>query len=251
MKTLKLGGHTVKIYDDIETLPIVRFHRYNKMLLLDAGIGSDMVAVANHIERAKLYLRDRDENALTELDNLMQSVMMIHGGLSPRHLSFACLVAEVDGHPTDDISDDGLKATLSLIGNTPTNELEAESLSVKKKIDIELTAYFPGKFDTPAIKEHADNVKRLARMMLDTIGGENRTEEMQSLQDRMRKDCKPPNFRGAQNAEIQHDRNFENMCLILSQELHANPKRMTVMEYYNAAEFIERQANQRKKLYRK
>ena len=42
MKELKLAGHKVRLYDSIEELPICRFHAYNRMLLIDAGIGSDI-----------------------------------------------------------------------------------------------------------------------------------------------------------------------------------------------------------------
>ena len=42
MKKVKLGGHKVEIYDSIDELPMVRFHKYSKMLMVDAGVGSDI-----------------------------------------------------------------------------------------------------------------------------------------------------------------------------------------------------------------
>ena len=41
MKTTKIGERAVVLYDSIDELPILRFHAYNKMLLIDAGVGSD------------------------------------------------------------------------------------------------------------------------------------------------------------------------------------------------------------------
>ena len=37
------------------------------------------------------------------------------------------------------------------------------------------------------------------------------------------------------------------MCLVISRELHADAKRMTVLEYYNAFEFVKDMNKQNKK----
>ena len=55
MKTVKIGERTVEIYDAIDELPMLRFHKYNKMLLVDAGIGSDLQDFDTHIEKAIRY----------------------------------------------------------------------------------------------------------------------------------------------------------------------------------------------------
>ena len=57
MKTVKIGERTVEIYDAIDELPMLRFHKYNKMLLVDAGIGSDLQDFDTHIEKAIRYAR--------------------------------------------------------------------------------------------------------------------------------------------------------------------------------------------------
>ena len=54
MKTVKIGERTVEIYDEIDKLPMLRFHKYNKMLLVDAGIGSDLQDFDTHIEKLSL-----------------------------------------------------------------------------------------------------------------------------------------------------------------------------------------------------
>ena len=58
MVTVKIGKHTVEMYDTIEELPIVRFHKYQKLLLIDAGIGADIVAFDQRIEKTRRYLMD-------------------------------------------------------------------------------------------------------------------------------------------------------------------------------------------------
>ena len=59
MKTVKIGERTVEIYDAIDELPMLRFHKYNKMLLVDAGIGSDLQDFDTHIEKAIRYARSK------------------------------------------------------------------------------------------------------------------------------------------------------------------------------------------------
>ena len=100
MKTVKIGERTVEIYDAIDELPMLRFHKYNKMLLVDAGIGSDLQDFDTHIEKAIRYARSKTpELAAIELDNMRQNVYFIQTGISPKHLAFAVLVKSIDGEP--------------------------------------------------------------------------------------------------------------------------------------------------------
>ena len=134
MKEVKLNGHNVRIYDSIDDLPMVRFHRYNRMLLVDAGIGSEIGDFDNHIERVVRYIRKgENENAAKELDNLRQNVFMIMSGQSVKDLSFACLVESIDGVKCDDLSPEGLQKVLHMLGGATRKELADTYQPVKKK----------------------------------------------------------------------------------------------------------------------
>ena len=50
---------------------------------------------------------------------------------------------------------------------------------------------------------------------------------------------------------MQYDKQFENMCLIISKELNANAKQMTVLEYYNAFEFVKDMQKQKQQKSKK
>ena len=124
MKNVELNGHKVQVYDSIDDLPMVRFHRYNKMLLVDAGVGAEMSDFDAHIERAVRYFRKGDnDNGAKELDNLRQCVYLIITEQGIRDLSFACLVKSIDGEPCDDLSEDGLKKVLHTLGGATRKEL--------------------------------------------------------------------------------------------------------------------------------
>lgn len=239
----KIGKHTVEIYDTIEALPVLRFHKYNKMLLIDAGVGSDLSDFDNHIEKAIRFCRTKQTDlAEKELDNMRQNVYFIQSGISPKHLAFCVLVKSVDGVEKNDLSDDGLKSLLDMFADVPNAELTAQLEAVKKKIDDELLLYFPRLFDDASIKEYFDELKQRTLVMLDAII-EGETDDRRAEIDRITAALltynKPQSFSGSDSMEIQYDRQFENMCLMLSQHLHVDPKRYTVMEYYNAFEYIK------------
>ena len=52
MKREVINNHIVILYDSIDELPIIRFHKYNKYMLIDSGIGSDLNDINVHIDRA-------------------------------------------------------------------------------------------------------------------------------------------------------------------------------------------------------
>ena len=134
MKEVELNGHKVRLYDSIDDLPIVRFHKYNRMLLVDAGIGAEIGDLDNHLERVVRYIRKGDnENATKELENMRQNVYMVMTEQNTKHLSFACLVDSIDGVQQTDLSPDGLAKVIELLSGAPRGEIDKILASVKKK----------------------------------------------------------------------------------------------------------------------
>ena len=85
MRKAVLGGKAVEIYDSIEELPIRRFHVYNKMLLVDAGIGSDLADFDRHIEKTMRLIQGKNpQMALVELRNMRTNVYFVQQNLSPK-----------------------------------------------------------------------------------------------------------------------------------------------------------------------
>lgn len=247
MKTIKIGTMNVELFDAIEELPIARFHKFNKMILVDSGIGSDLSDFDNHIERAIRFCKVNPEATATELQNLRQNVYFIQSGISPKMMAFCVLVKSTDGEPFDDISDDSLKALQKRFEDMPINQLTAHLEAVKKKIDDELHLYFPGQFDDAAVKEYYDQLRRRTLLMLGSIisgDTEDKRKEIDAITMALITYTKPMEFQGNKSIEISYDKQFEEMCLILSQNLHVNPKTFTVLEYYNAFEFLKKQLRQ-------
>lgn len=254
MRTTNIGGMKVELYDSIDELPMLRFHKYNKMLLIDAGIGSNLSDFDSHIEKIMRYLKTKNpELAAIELDNLRQNVYFIQSNVSPQHLAFAVLVRSIDGVPCNDLSDSGLQEVVDKLGTVPIGEMAAQISAAKKKLDDELHNYFPNLYDDAAVKEYYDELRRRTLIMLDAIidgDTEDRRKEIDEITTSLLLYNRPQSFNGYNNAEIQYDKQFENMCLLISQHLHVDPKRYTVLEYYNAFEYIKKMlksANSKKK----
>lgn len=104
MKTTTLNGKKVVLYDSIDEMPIANFQKYNKYLLIDAGIGSTVDDVDGHIVKIAKFIKSGDQKkAMQELQNLRQNLYMISENISPKFMSFASLVKSVDGREVDNL----------------------------------------------------------------------------------------------------------------------------------------------------
>lgn len=251
MRKENLAGKVIEMYDSIDDLPIARFHKYNKMLLVDAGIGSDIADFDRHIEKAIIYNRtNKPEELAKELENMRQNVYFVQSNISPRFMAFAVLIKSINGRAFYDLSDDGLQAVLAEIADAPNKQVTALLEAVKKKIDEELRLYFPRLFDSANLKEYFDKLRRRTLVVLDTLvngATESATDEIRDITDELMTYFAPETFAGANSAEVKFDRQFENMCLVLSKNLNVRAKEYTVLEYYNAFEYLQEEGKKAKR----
>lgn len=134
MKTVKMGGKEVKLYDSIDEMPVTNFQKYNKYLLIDSGVGSDVDDIDGHITKlARLITADEKAKALQELQNMRQNIYMVNSMVSPRHMAFAALIHSVDGEKVDDLSDDGLKDLLERLRGAKRSQMVELLEGLKKK----------------------------------------------------------------------------------------------------------------------
>ena len=256
MVTVTIGKHTVEMYDTIDELPIVRFHKYQKLLLIDAGIGSTIEAFDQRIEKTRRFLMDgKPDKAGQELENLRQSVFMIQNGLNTQHQAFAALVTKVDNKPFPEPTDKAMEEIMTLLADAPNKDVTAHLEAVKKKIDGELMLYFPAMFENSDIKEYYDILKKRTLAILDGIvkGQKNplKTKAVEKLTTMLITYTNPKMFSGPESVEIQFDRQFENLCLVLSEQLHVKPKEYSVLEFYNAFDFVRERAKEAQKMANK
>ena len=249
MKKMKLGEHSVVMFDSIEELPIVRFQKYNKMLMLDAGLGSDLTALDAHLARVGEFIKAGEtDNAAREIDNLRQTLFNVQNGLTPHFMSLIPLMAEVDGEPLTDLSDENIQRVYDTLKDVTMKAYEGAASEVKKKIEEELKAYFNQGGESAASKEYYELMRRRALLMLDEISdGRDRSEEIRAIESQMVRSDKPRVFQGDRNAEVLYDKNFVGCCIAIAQNLNMDAKQMTVLEYYRAIEVLEEQQKELKR----
>lgn len=135
MKTITLNDNVLKLYDDIDELPIVNFQKFNKYMLIDSGVGSDADSIDRHITKlAKLVKSDDKAQALQELQNMRQNMYMIVNNISPIHLAFTALIYSFNGQLITDLSDENLKAILHRLQHAKRSKIVDIVLNFKKKL---------------------------------------------------------------------------------------------------------------------
>lgn len=240
MREEKINGLKVKMYDSIDELPIVRFHKYNKFMLIDSGIGSDLTDIDTHITKISSFIATDDKkNAIIEVENMRQLLYMITEGLSPKHLAFACLVHSINGNLITDISDDGLKKVNERLKSINRKWFSKMIESLKKKIDSDLSIYFKSTEDSKTKEYYGQLKQRILLQIKGITTDEEITTELEDVENSLIMFFKPQRFQGGA-VEVDFDKNFEDMCLILSQNLSVEPKKMNVLEFYNSFEYLKK-----------
>lgn len=248
MEIKKYNGHTIEIYNSIDEMPIIRFQKYNKYMLIDSGVGSDLQDILNHIDRAKIYVSANQSMALAEMNNLKQALYLVAEEMSPKYMAFAVLVYKIDGKVQNDLTDVGLKRVLEQLKEAKKGWLDGILDAVKKKIDKELSMYFPGRFEDGSIKEYYDLLKQHTQYMLKhIINGSDVRKECKDKEIQMALLSKPQVFSGTRSVEISYDKQFEEACLILGHNIQAQPDKMTVLQYYNAFDYLKKLSKQMKR----
>lgn len=249
METIKIGAHVVRIYNSIEDMPIMRYHKFTKCLLVDAGIGADITAIDRHLYKARTYVAaQKNDLAQAELDNLRQCIMLIANNITPKLTAFAALVAEIDGKPQDDVTDEGLRRVSEMLHAATVGEVDEAVDNQKKKIDAELRVYFADLFDDEADKEFFDVLKaRTLEVLRGIVDGNPDEGKIERLTRELMQHVKPRIFHGRENAEVRYDKNFEKLCIALSEYTNANVKALTVAEFYSLYEYAKEMAKKQQR----
>lgn len=250
MKTITINNKIIKLYESIDEMPIVNFQKYNKCILIDSGIGSDIDSIDGHIVSIAKYISNSrdDKKAMQELQNMRQNLHMIVSGISPRYMAFAALIHSIDGKKNTDLSDSHLLEMLESLNEMPHGTLTNILEGLKKKLSEELELYFPTEFDSAKEKEAYSKLKsRILLQLQEVIDGVDNTQEIAEIDKFFFNLRKPKNFSGRESEEIKCDKQFESACIIISQKTNMDAKSMTVLEFYSVLSNISKQIEAEKK----
>jgi len=116
MHKIEINNHEIEVYDSIDELPITRFHAFNRYLLIDAGVGSDLNDFDSHIVALLRFLEKSDlESAKKEIMNMRQNIAFVFDQQSPRLNAFVPLIRSIDGKLVSDLSEQGVQSVLQLL----------------------------------------------------------------------------------------------------------------------------------------
>jgi len=120
MKTIEFNKHKIVIYSSIETLPIKRYQKFNKFLMIDNEVGSCFEDYDTRTLKTLEFLRkDLKEEAIQELENRRQAVYNSFEEYSPKNNAFAILVHSIDDKIYSNYSDEGIKGAIARNSNIP------------------------------------------------------------------------------------------------------------------------------------
>lgn len=252
MKTVCVNKLKIKLYSSIDELPIANFQKYNKFLLIDSGIGSDVDDIDTHIVRIARLINNKDsEKAIQELQNLRQNMFMISSQISPKYMAFTALIHSIDDKELTDLSDENLREVLERIKAVPHSKLIDWLLELKKKLEAELELYFPEDFTDVKEKDTCDKLKSRILLQLDSIIRKNdNSQQIKEIDDFLFRLYKPKSFTGEKSVEIAYDKSFESTCLLIAQKSNLDPKKMTTLQFYSALNNIKKQLEAEAKSYK-
>ena len=124
MHTLTLqDGHTAAVYLSAHEVPIKHYVEFQHYHMRDVGIGSSVADVDNHFAKinARVGALATDPEQLPyvadELVLLQYNFNFMVEREHPSHLAFGALVAQVDGQPCTDLTEEGLALLLARLAD--------------------------------------------------------------------------------------------------------------------------------------
>ena len=110
MRKLNLKGKEVQFYDSIHDLPIRRFQKFNKHMMIACEVGESVSDYDKRMQRANGYLRAKDiDGAINEITNQRQCLYNILEEYSPSGLALCTLVYSIDGKIYSVVTDEDLQ----------------------------------------------------------------------------------------------------------------------------------------------
>ena len=133
---LQLGKHKIELFDSIDNLPFDRMNAFNKYVMLDAQLGSNVLDFDKILIKAHQFIQAKmNDQAAQELINIRQVVHNILTGTNLKGFAFASMIKTIDDKEIKDYSIGGLGEILNKLsewGLTGGN-VNAATEDLKKK----------------------------------------------------------------------------------------------------------------------
>jgi hypothetical protein len=137
MKTIQATNGKIILYDSIRDLPIKRYNAFNRALIQDSGIGSDLNAISKHFAKLDTFLRgNKIQEALQERENLHVLFWSMLEGINYQSNAFLALCYSINDRKVGDIDNDiEQEECLRLLEETQVSQGDVEEAleDIRKK----------------------------------------------------------------------------------------------------------------------
>lgn len=256
MKTTEINGVIVKTYDNPEELPMRRYQRFNKFLMIENEVGSTFEDYKKRSEQEIAYLRNgMIQEAIQELSNRTQMVYNAFMEYSPKGRAMAILVHSIGGTIYKDYTASGLDAILDDLENIGLSQKIATEIvdETKKKIETALTKYFPSKFKETKIdtlEYNSELIKKMTLEVKEIAEGKNEawTKAIQVHEKKMLSIFKTNswNVNTEGNMEIQMETDFTKYMFSIEEHSNSEVEDMSVFRFYALEEYVSEKIRKQK-----
>lgn len=246
-----INGHEFEFYESINEMPISVFHAYSRYMLVVSGIGDSLQDIDEHIRQISNLMVVDIKKANQELLNLRQCLFMVATEQDIRHKGYLALTKTLDGKKWEDYSESGIDSLYAIANADTVKHVQETFVPIISGIDDELRRYFPDIFESSVDKNYTELLRKRALLQADSIiNGTNHDAELEEVKKNLANYIRPNNFENEKTL-IEFDKQFEEMCLILSKEFGNDIKGKSVMEFYSAYELLKKQHEELRKLNKK
>lgn len=101
--------------------------------------------------------------------------------------------------------------------------------------------FFPALSDSSLVKEYYNGLQQYNKELLRSIVTGEGWQKVRMIENNLLQIVPPSRFDGNQSVEVQNIKAYEASVAVMSQHLSRDPKKMTVLEFYQALEELQSQ----------
>jgi hypothetical protein len=236
---IKINGHTIDFYSNIESLSILRFQKLNKYMMIASEVGNSFEDYDQRTKKTLEFMAaGMHQEAMIELQNRRQLVFNAFQEYDPKGEALAVLVKQIDDvFYGDELDTEKVLNHLDKIGITKVDSLNY-LIELKKKVDTACQAYFPQLFQNSDLQENYLRIKRMQERIKGVINDSE--PDVTELTKEILSQKKPHiwNVWETENMERAMEVDFNKMLIDVAKEKKISIKDMSVFTFYTAYQSI-------------
>lgn len=237
-----INGVDVVLYNSIDELPASRYHWFNRQLMIDSGVGSDLNAFNRRCQNIKNLIHKDPAKAHQEVANLQGTVYFIMNNISPQMSAFCALVHSINGNKLrGEMSTEKVDYIMAELNNTPHSFFERMIKNAQRTLRREMQAFFKSG-NNGATKQYYQNLQAALLRELEQVERGDLQTDMTELDRFLMESEVIKNYLGADGFQIKDINGYEKACAIISKYFGDNAKDLSTLEFYHRTNLMKEAA---------